>query len=64
VTASLHPETLHVGDTATGTVHAHHGRVVAVDHFGPCNTYCCLTFADHTEITITADTEWAVRGPW
>jgi hypothetical protein len=58
--ATLHPDTLHVGDIATGTTRAHHGPVVRVEHFGPCDAWCCLTFADRVEVTVTPDTVWEV----
>lgn len=61
MTASLAPDSLRVGQTATGTAWAHHGPVIHRDTFGPCAQLCCLEFADHVEVTVTADTRWPIQ---
>lgn len=60
MTASLHPDTLQVGDVATGTAMARHGAVVHRDTFGCGSAWCCLEFADHVEVTVTPDVVWPV----
>lgn len=59
-TSVIHPELLHVGDTAAGTVYARRGPIVAIDG---CGVGCrCITFATGVEVVVHPGDLWIVGG--
>lgn len=56
--AILRADSLHVGDIATGTAYARHGRITHVDNFGPGCCWHCIAFADGLEVTVETGATW------